>query len=213
VFSLYKKSSVCKRTSDCILFVPGKKLDDGKGIQGRGRLTKERIDSFQVFYGRAIRDNKGDAEAMSKATMAILKHYTALPASTQHEDCPTGTSSWCKYQADLARNDGEVKYIEIKNPLSKALYEVLLPTFKALSNIGLLSACTNCKDQNANESLHHVIWSKLPKDQNHSPAEVSFGINLAVMLFNDGHVRTMSALLDAGSIKMCLRRVCMHGFP
>lgn len=132
--------------------------------------------------------------------MAILKHYSQLPGSSQHEDCPKGATSWCKYQADLARNDGKVTYVAVKNPLSTALYDVLLPTFNALSDVRLLSACTKCKDQNANESLHHVIWSKLPKDQNHSPAEVSFGINLAVMLFNDGHVSTMSALHHAGSL-------------
>ena len=37
----------------------GKKLEDGKGIGGRGRLTAVRIDAMQNFYGKAIRDNKG----------------------------------------------------------------------------------------------------------------------------------------------------------
>ena len=44
----------------------GKKLADGKQLTGKGRLTNKLINSFQVFYGMAIRKNKGDALAMQK---------------------------------------------------------------------------------------------------------------------------------------------------
>ena len=174
----------------------GKKLSDGKGIQGRGRLTHEHIDSFQVFYGRALRSNKGNSTAMSQATMAILKHYSDLPGDQQHEDCPERLDSWCKFKVDLARNDSNITFIPVKNPIAKALYDVLLPTFVALSDRRLLSACEQGKDQNANESLHAVIWNILPKEQFHSPHEVSLGINLAVMIFNNGQMRTMTEMLD-----------------
>ena len=30
------------------------KLADGKGLGGKGRLTKKRIDDFQTYYGKAI---------------------------------------------------------------------------------------------------------------------------------------------------------------
>ena len=46
----------------------GVKLSDGKGLSGKGRLTQARIDYFQCLYGKAIRDNPGDAEAMSRQT-------------------------------------------------------------------------------------------------------------------------------------------------
>lgn len=180
------------------MLVEGQKLSDGKGVQGKGRLTQERIDSFQVFYGKALRNNKGDSAAMGRATMAILKHYSDIPTDQQHEDCPEGTSSWCKFQADKARNDGIPTFIPVKNPISQALYDVLLPTFIALSDKRLLVACEQGKDQNANESLHHVIWNLVPKEQHHSPQEVSLGINLAVMLFNIGQESTMRRVLTAG---------------
>ena len=38
----------------------GRKLSDCKTVGGKGRLTKERIDSFQRYYGKAIRENKDD---------------------------------------------------------------------------------------------------------------------------------------------------------
>jgi hypothetical protein len=175
---------------------PGQKLNDGKGIQGRGRLTQEQIDSFQVFYGKALCNNKGDVDAMSRSTMAILKHYSEMPEEDQHADCPKGLESWCRYQVDTARGDDVTTYVPVKNPISPALHEVLLPTFKALGDKKLLQACQQCKDQNANESLHSVIWNVVPKDQYHSPQEVSLGINIAVGLFNDGQRATLSPLME-----------------
>ena len=79
---------------------------------------------------------------------------------------------------------------------------MLLPTFTALSDIRLLNACSGCKDQNANESLHSVIWSRVPKIQSHSPAEVSLGINMAVMLFNDGYRESMEALYQSANLSI-----------
>ena len=43
---------------------------------------------MQNFYGRAIRDNKGDAKSMAQATKAILQHYSSTVEKPQHEDCP-----------------------------------------------------------------------------------------------------------------------------
>lgn len=36
----------------------GKRLEDGKGTRGKGRLTNERIEARQIFYGRIIFGNK-----------------------------------------------------------------------------------------------------------------------------------------------------------
>jgi hypothetical protein len=184
------------------LFLTGQTLKDGKGIQGKGRLTRERIDSFQVFYGKALRDNKGDVDAMSHLTMAILKHYSDMPEEEQHADCPKGTESWCRHQVDKARDDGVITYIPIKKNISPVLYDILYPTFKALSDKKLLQACEMCKDQNANESLHSVIWNVVPKDLYHSPQEVSLGINIAVGLYNDGQRATLAPLMEKMGISL-----------
>jgi hypothetical protein len=128
----------------------------------------------------AIRNNHSDVQAMSQQTMAILKHYTDLPTDTRHEDCPSGLQSWCKHQVDIVRGDGVITFQEVKNPLSTAIYEVLLPIFTDLSSTNLLAGCGRGLTQNANESLHHCIWNIVPKDMFHSPAEVSLGIDMAV---------------------------------
>ena len=72
-----------------ILLVFGcKKSEDGKGIIRKSRLTIAKCDVIQKNFGRAIRDNKDNPEAMSKSAWAILKHYSSTPAETNHEDCP-----------------------------------------------------------------------------------------------------------------------------
>ena len=77
----------------------GKKLSAGKGIGGKGRLTITRINTLENFYGLAIRNNKGNSEAMSKVTMAILDHYKE---DTLHEHCPPGKGSWFSFQRNVA---------------------------------------------------------------------------------------------------------------
>lgn len=124
----------------------GKKLDDGKGIGGRGRLTAVRIDAMQNFYGKAIRDNKGNATAMSKATHAILKHYSSTPENPRHEDCPSGNESWCSYNRDLAT--GQTTHCPIQDPLPQAVVNVIQPTFDRLGGKHFLAGCEKCLDQN-----------------------------------------------------------------
>ena len=66
----------------------GKKLADGKGLGGAGRLTVARIDKIQNLYGLAIRQNKGDSKGMAKVTKAILHHYASSPENEQHDFSP-----------------------------------------------------------------------------------------------------------------------------
>ena len=61
----------------------GKKLEDGKSFSGKGRLINARINAIQNFYGRAISNNKGNTEKMSKEIWAVLYHY----ASTADKPC------------------------------------------------------------------------------------------------------------------------------
>ena len=100
----------------------GKKLSAGKGIGRKGRLTIARIDTLQNFYGLAIRNNKGNCEAMSKVTMAILGHYKE---DALHEHCPPGKGSWCSFHRDVAA--GSSFHKPIKNPLQNDVVKVIKP--------------------------------------------------------------------------------------
>ena len=52
----------------------GKKLSDGKGVGGKGRLTDKMIDKMQNYYGKATRENKGNLKGMQKSISAIQNH-------------------------------------------------------------------------------------------------------------------------------------------
>ena len=171
----------------------GKKIADGKGLGGAGRLTIARIDTIQNFYGLAIRENKGNARGMAKATKAILYHYASSRDNPKHDFCPEGSPSWCSYQRDVAK--GTNFHQPIKNPLPPAVVKVLQPVFNRLGDEKFLAGCVRCATQNANESLHHVVWGIAPKDQYISQTENSTALSLAVLIFNSGMEVTFSLLM------------------
>ena len=186
---------MCEHSLTLTSLIQGKKLEDGSTISGTGRLTIARIDTIQSFYGQAIRENKGDAKAMSRATHAILKHYSSTPEKPQHEDCPVGKDSWCSYNRDVVT--GEKTHVPIKNPLPESVVNLMQPTFDRLGSEEFLSGCERCLDQNNNESLHHVVWGIAPKEQYTSQQEASLAVALGVLVFNNGLKDTITKLLSA----------------
>ena len=69
----------------------GKKLIDNKGVGGKRRLTDTIIDKMQNYYGKAIRENKGDLKGMQKSINAILNHMVKnvkLHLKKRQKDCP-----------------------------------------------------------------------------------------------------------------------------
>ena len=169
-------------------------------MSGAGRLTLARVDTIQNFYGRVIRDNKNDAKAMSRATHAILKHYSSSPEKPQHDDCPVGDSSWCSFQRDIT--NGTQLHKPIKDPIPAAVVEVVQPLFDRLGDESFLVGCEKCYTQNRNESLHHVIWGMASKEIYCSPQEISLAVSLGVLNFNRGFESTHTQLLPALDINL-----------
>ena len=157
-----------------------KKVADGEGLSGIGRLTIAWIDSIQSFYGLCIRQNKGGSKAMAKATKAIMYHYASSKENPQHTFCPVGKDLWCSYQSDLAYNTK--LHQPIKNPLTPAIVEVIKPVFDRLGDKNFLSGCERYATQNPNESLHHAIWVLAPKQQYTSPRETSLAVSFGYHL-------------------------------
>ena len=81
------------------------------------------IDTFQNFYGLAIKRNKGNPQVMSAATMATLNHNKE---KRSHEDCPQGKDSWCSFNMNKAA--GENTYQPIKYPFPNVVAELLNPS-------------------------------------------------------------------------------------
>ena len=70
----------------------GKRLADGKSVGGKGCLTQDKTDSFQRYYGQAIRDHaQKSIEDTKNAIWAIYHHSVSnpkVPLEKQHKLCP-----------------------------------------------------------------------------------------------------------------------------
>ena len=118
-------------------------------------MTLARIVPIQSFYGKTIRDYKGDSSGMSRATHAILKDYSSTVENPNHEDCPPGRNSWCSYNRDVA--SGTNYHQAIKNPIPPAVVAEIEQPFHRLGSKEFLASCENDKTQNVNKSYHHVV--------------------------------------------------------
>lgn len=107
----------------------GKKLQDHKTLSGKGHLTKARIDSWQNYYGSAIRNNIGDLKGMQNAIWAILYHDASSDKKPQHQYCPVGPQSWCGWQRDVAIGTKKYKHDDV---LPQAIVEVVKPVMYCL---------------------------------------------------------------------------------
>lgn len=171
------------------------RLEDGKSIGGIGRLTKNRIDKLQVYYGNAIRDNSHNIQAMQNAVMAIWHHTKSTDESPDHGLCPAGENSWCGFQRDFAKGTSDYKH---SHSLPKAVANAILPTFQSLSDKDLLVRCLHGGTQNQNEAFNALIWQRATKETHSGLAIVELATFLAVSNFNDGAISISLVLQELG---------------
>ena len=173
----------------------GKKLNDGQGIGGRGRLTDEMIDRLQFYYGHAVRQNSNNLQAMARAIWAGLCHRASTGDKPMHQFCPPGPESWCGWQrAEAGTQD---KY-EHHDSLPKAVFEVVKPIYIRLTDKNLLLRCLRGATQNQNESFNGLIWELCPKTTFCGASVVKLSANLAVAHFNHGAVTLLQVLTEMG---------------
>lgn len=171
------------------------RLEDGKTIGGSGRRTKTTIDKLQVYYGKAIRNNSHDLQAMKNAVMAIWHHMQSTNERPDHDFCPPGDDSWCGFQRDVAKGTSDYQH---NHPLPKAVANGILPIFEALSDEDLLACCLHGGTQNQNEAINALIWQHAAKETHSGLVVVELAVFLAVSHFNDGAVSIISVLQELG---------------
>ena len=175
----------------------GKRDSKGKPIRfgGRGRLTDKVIDQLQIYYGGAIRGNRNDLDGMERSIWAIFYHSVSTDEHPQHQYCPEGEESWCKYQQAIARSLSPPPH----NPKIPAdLAEHVKPVFSRLSSRELLEKCLLGATQNQNESFNSTIWNRCPKTEFASPGTVNIAVKRATITFNDGMVGLQPLLQSIG---------------
>ncbi|GFV75567.1 uncharacterized protein TNCV_2240161 [Trichonephila clavipes] len=131
------------------------------GGKSRGSLKEKTIKKLSQYYQNAIHWNKGDVEAMKTAIYATLFHSISTDQKPQHLKCPTGKDYWCFFQASLARGEVPGPHVKhVKTPLKETHLAKIMPIYQRLASNELLQRCIRCVTQNANESLHIIIWVK-----------------------------------------------------
>lgn len=159
-----------------------------KKLGGKGKLTEALVKKLSTYYGLAIRRNINSVTDMKKAVMATFHHMISTDKNPQHDNCPEGEDSWCKWQKAKALGTEPGPH---PAPLHLDVQEELLPIYKDLSRDDLLTRCLGGHTQNANESFNSTVWRLAPKHLHAGLKIVEVAAFLAAALFNEGN----SALL------------------
>ena len=170
----------------------GRKLDDGKALGGKGRLTKKLIDRIQNNYGYAIRNNVGNIDNMYNAIWAVFYHSIIQPSMNldeQHDLCPR--QSWCNYWTD------KENYTESRR-LPVVFADLLKSIFTRLSNRTLLSRCQGGYTQNQNESINNVLWTRCLKTKFCGYNKVYLAVCDTVSHFNAGAAAKATVMKKMG---------------
>jgi len=170
------------------------KLKDGKKIGGIGRLTNARIDKLQLYYGLAIRRHKHDLEGMKKEVWAGLYHSASSDENPQHQNCPEGPNTWCKYNLALLQK----KPFKHPSPLPTAIADELKPIYERLTNDDIMQGCLGGYIQNNCEALNHIIWARCPKSKHSGRYHIDAAVSGAVIAFNDGSNGVANVLKHLG---------------
>lgn len=105
-------------------------VEKEKKLGGKGKLTDVLIQKLTKYYGLAIRRNVHSVEDMKNAILGTLKHLSSTDEKPQHEHCPPGADSWCKYRKAEAVG---ISY-EHPSPLHPDVLSNIKPICDDLSN-------------------------------------------------------------------------------
>ena len=167
------------------------KLADGKPLSEKGRLTDFAIQKTQNFYGKAIRENSESVPAMRKTIWAVYHHLQAKSAG-DHDYCPEGPTSWCRYQK--ANSAGDADAFRHGAPrIAPSCMQACKPVFESLTEEALLTRCigallTRCIgafSQNRNESFHNLVWEYAPKTDHVGRRVIEIATASAILDFNE----------------------------
>jgi hypothetical protein len=102
---------------------------------------------------------------MKTAVFATSLHEVSTESEPRHEKCPEGKESWCFYQRSVVNEEARPSHKQhLGTAISMEVVKKIIPVYQRLASDELLKRCLRGKTQNANESLHSVIWRKCGKD-------------------------------------------------
>ena len=125
-------------------------------------------------------------------------YMSSTDQDQKHVHCPPGESSWCFWQRALAKSvplGGHKDHETLSTEIGKKL----VPIFNRLSEVGLLKRCARGSTQNANESMHSILWKFCPKNTFCGKKNIETGVALALSQFSMGASYKNMILWDYGN--------------
>ena len=149
------------------------------------------------LYALVVVQNRGkEAEVIRDALNILLDH-----TREEHNNCPTGESSWCYYQKQvpLCSMDDSLPAPYKRSPyLSPTEHKRAREVFDIFASLEFCGAITLGKTQNSNESLHAMIWHHSPKAKRLGQKSLIASTAMAVLSFNEGSLAYAALLKELG---------------
>lgn len=164
-----------------------------KKLSGRGKLTDKVVKKLTKYYGLSIQRNVNSVDEMKKAIMATYEHIFSTKEKPQHDNCPVGVDSWCKWQKAIALNQ-DPRNEDLAPLLGEDIKKHLLPIYQNLSKDDLLERCLGGHTQNANESFNATVWRLSPKHLHCGLKVVEISAYIAAGIFNEGYTSVLKIM-------------------
>nr|XP_012218899.1 PREDICTED: uncharacterized protein LOC105670133 [Linepithema humile] len=163
-------------------------------LGGEGELTDALVRKLTKYYGLAMGRHPDSASEMKRAIMAIYHHACSTDENPQHQYCPSGAESWCKWQ--VARVTGRLDEFEHQPAVSKEVQDHLLPIYEDLARDDLLERCA----RNATESFNATVWRLAPKHLPCDSQTIEIAARLAAAIFNEGYYPVLKIMETMGIV-------------
>lgn len=175
-------------------------------LRGRGKLTDGLIKKLSTYYGLAIRRNVDSVEDMKKEALASYYHLYSTDEKPQHQFCPIGPESWCKWNKAEALGNN-IKAIKYPSPLHPDVQQHILPIHEDLTRTDLLERCLSGHTQNANESFNFTVWRLAPKHLHCGLKIVEIAAYVVAGIFNEGYSSILRIMND---LNIKIGSICYH---
>ena len=195
---------VAKRLGTALrkLSTQSKKKGVTLGGRGWGKLKHTAIVKLTAYYGVAIRAHPNNLDNMTDAVFATYYHAISTDDAPQHDRCPSGEDSWCFFKRAEATGETPGPHRDnVGTPLSPEVAPHVKEVYDRLGHPDLLRRCLRGQSQNANESLHSVIWGKCPKTGFVGLQRVTAATCAGVAQFNSGIELNMRRLFSEMDIE------------
>ena len=167
-----------------------------------GPLHASKVERVGHLYALVVVQNRGKTPLqIHNALYVLLDHLVE-----EHDNCPFAIDSWCYYRkhASLMAEDPTVLPIVRRDPyLSPSELPRVHDVFLKFASIDMCKTLTLGQTQNANESLHSIVWHNAPKFKRVGQKSLQ-----AVSSFNEGTM--VLALVLAGLGISCNYNTLLH---